>query len=73
MLMSAHSYKDKITCPYCDYGFDASWEYFSEGFDSDGDEAIIQCEECGEDFEAILHVSYSYSLSFIGKKTPSNL
>lgn len=51
---------EKITCPYCDHEFDNSFEYLHDGFDSDGADDIISCENCCHEFKIILHIEYSF-------------
>ena len=55
-----HTETDRITCPYCDYEFTNSWEYFHKDFENDGDEDVIVCDECNKEFRVNLHIYYTY-------------
>ncbi len=45
-------YADEVTCPYCGYEYNDSWE-----FPDDGEE---ECPECGKKFNYTRNVSVSY-------------
>jgi hypothetical protein len=50
----------EITCPYCGYEFQDSWDY---GLKDDGDEIIEDCPECGKNF----HVSFCVDVNYTTK------
>jgi hypothetical protein len=50
-------YVDAITCPYCGWEDNDSWEMLM----SDGDIEDVECGECGKMFSVSCSVSVSYS------------
>ena len=57
-----------ITCPYCGYVDQNSWEVSFEG-GLEGDEAL-ECNSCGETFIATRHVDITYSSVIKEKQIP---
>ena len=52
------SYTDEVGCPHCGYTFKDSYEFFPDGREgSDG----IEWGMCEREFNAMRHVSISYS------------
>ena len=49
-----------IMCPYCNSNFNNSLEYLSENFERDGDENIINCDNCNKRFKIVLNIEYSF-------------
>jgi transcription elongation factor Elf1 len=56
---------DAITCPYCNYRYEDSWQFFDDG--ADGDERFITCENCGEGFHVEIETRVFYSTSKPGE------
>lgn len=54
------NYTDLITCPYCGYNWEDSWEFGSSG--------IIHCYNCFNDFGFESDYRVTYSTSKIGKE-----
>lgn len=49
---------DDFNCPHCGYGHDTTdWYEFWAG---DGDEMVIECRNCREDFEVVARIEVSY-------------
>lgn len=49
-----HEYTDEIVCPYCGSEHTDSWEY-------EPDMNVIDCWECGREFQYERHISIMYS------------
>lgn len=52
---------DNITCPYCGWKDEGSWEVRRDKFD--GDLGVQECEKCEKQFTASRYVSVSYTSS----------
>lgn len=63
-----HEYTNEIVCPHCGYEYGDSWEYL----ESDGDTREMECDECGEKFEAVLHLTVEYSTEKIESAAEDN-
>lgn len=50
-----------VKCPHCGFEHDTTdWiEYFSH----DGDDFVIECRSCKDDFEVVASISVSYEVS----------
>ncbi len=53
-------YCDYITCPYCGYE-DKEFADYPSCLDLDGDTTILECDNCGREFEVMLSVWVNYS------------
>ncbi len=51
----------QITCPYCGWEDNDSWDHF--GLKDDGDVDDLECGRCEKTLEAALSISISYSTS----------
>lgn len=54
-----YKYEDKITCPYCGYKDEDSWET-AEGL-TDGQDSDTECGNCGKRFDFSVHIEITYS------------
>ena len=50
--------KKYITCPYCGYEDEDSWEFEDE-------EGVVECESCGKGFNVTQEITVTYSSSKI--------
>ncbi|MFD2867569.1 hypothetical protein ACFSY7_03495 [Kurthia populi] len=48
-------YADEITCPYCQYVDDESWQMTEEEYDD------FECANCGKLFDVVRHLTIRYS------------
>ena len=56
-----HEHTDSIICPHCENEHQEGWKWHLEENIVDK----VTCDSCGEDFNATLHASYSFSSSKI--------
>lgn len=52
-----YKYEPDITCPYCGYKDEDSWEHHL----GDGDEEAIECSGCEKTFDVRCDVSVAYT------------
>jgi len=57
--MKDTEFTDNIICPHCGYVFNDSWEYSVDM--NDGDTYVLECDDCGKEFELEVHISIEYS------------
>jgi len=59
-----HYHETFIKCPYCNHEDFDMCDYGFEKY-KDEEEKKFTCAFCGKDFVVMLHISYSFSTSYI--------